>query len=223
MIQKLITFNCFNVLICINSLFIDLTVLFLRCSVIIKDTLQISQIQSWHLASVLDSGNRILGLPHNSVGKESACNAGDKGEVGSIPGSGRSPGRGHGNPLQYSCLKKIPWTEESGRLQPTPGGSKSLQCRRLTFSPWVGKIPWRREWQPILVVLPGDFHGQRSLMSCNPWGHKESDMAEQGTHNRIFEVIYTWKVRIYFEIKQCKTQKNLCKKKFLCKTQIWDI
>ena len=37
--------------------------------------------------------------------KESACNAGDKGDVGSIPGLGRSPGGGHGNPLQYSCLE----------------------------------------------------------------------------------------------------------------------
>ena len=36
-------------------------------------------------------------------GKESACNAGDSGDVGSIPGSGRSPGGGHGNPLQSSC------------------------------------------------------------------------------------------------------------------------
>ena len=48
-----------------------------------------------------------------SDGKASACNAGDP---GSIPGSGRSPGGGHGNPLQYSCLE-IPWTEEPGRLQ----------------------------------------------------------------------------------------------------------
>ena len=43
-----------------------------------------------------------LGFLGGSVGKESACNAGD---TGSIPGSGRSPGGGHGNPLQYSCLK----------------------------------------------------------------------------------------------------------------------
>jgi len=42
------------------------------------------------------------GFPGGSVGKESLCNAGDSGEVGSIPGSGRSPGEGHGNPLQYS-------------------------------------------------------------------------------------------------------------------------
>ena len=43
-----------------------------------------------------------VGLPGGSVGKESACNEGD---LGSIPGSGRSPGGGHGNPLQYSCLE----------------------------------------------------------------------------------------------------------------------
>ena len=44
----------------------------------------------------------LMGFPHSSVGKESACNAGD---LGSILGSGRSPGKGNGNPLQYSCLE----------------------------------------------------------------------------------------------------------------------
>ena len=39
------------------------------------------------------------------MGKESACNAGGTGDRGLIPGWGRSPGRGHGNPLQYSCLE----------------------------------------------------------------------------------------------------------------------
>ena len=43
----------------------------------------------------------IPGFPGGSVGKESACNAGD---LGLIPGSGRSSGEGNGNPLQYSCL-----------------------------------------------------------------------------------------------------------------------
>ena len=43
-----------------------------------------------------------LGFPGSSVGKESACNAGDP---ALIPGSGRSPGGGHGHPLQYSCLE----------------------------------------------------------------------------------------------------------------------
>ena len=44
------------------------------------------------------------GFPSSSAGKESACNAGDTGDVGSIPGSGRSPGGGNGNLLRYSCL-----------------------------------------------------------------------------------------------------------------------
>ena len=46
-----------------------------------------------------------LGFPGGSVGKESACNAGDTGDAGLIPESGRSPVGGNGNPLQYSCLK----------------------------------------------------------------------------------------------------------------------
>ena len=54
-----------------------------------------------------------IDFPDGSEGKGSVCNAGDP---GSIPGSGRSPGEGNGNPLQYYCLK-IPWTEEPGRLQ----------------------------------------------------------------------------------------------------------
>ena len=45
-----------------------------------------------------------------------------------------------------------------------------LQCRRPGFNPWVGKIPWRRAWQPAAVLLPGESHGQRSLMGCSPWG-----------------------------------------------------
>ena len=40
---------------------------------------------------------------------------------------------------------------------------------------WVRKIPWRREWQPTPVVLPGEFYGQRSLGGYSPWGGKESD------------------------------------------------
>ena len=48
---------------------------------------------------------------------------------------------------------------------------------------WVGKIPWRREWLPTPVFLPEKSHGQRSLVGCSPWGHKESDMTEQqSTH-----------------------------------------
>ena len=66
-----------------------------------------------------------MGFPGGSDGKEAICSVGD---LGLLPGLGRSPGGGHGNPLQCSCL--------------------------------------------------GNPHGQRSLVGCSPWGHKESDMTE---------------------------------------------
>ena len=49
------------------------------------------------------------------------------------------------------------------------------QCRRHRFNSWVRKIPWRRKWQPTPVFLPGQSHGQWSLVGYSPWGHKESD------------------------------------------------
>ena len=56
--------------------------------------------------SVHKRSTRILGFSDGSVDKKkSACNAGDTEDSGSIPGLGRSPGGGHGNPLQYSCLE----------------------------------------------------------------------------------------------------------------------
>ena len=54
-----------------------------------------------------------------------------------------------------------------------------MQPRRPRFDLWVGKIPWRRKWQPAPVFLPGEFQGQRILVGCSPWGHKESDRTEQ--------------------------------------------
>ena len=66
-----------------------------------------------------------------------------------------------------------------------PGGAsgKEPTChfrrhKRYEFDPWVGKIPWRRTWQPTPVFLPGEFHGQRNLAGYSPWGHKESDTTE---------------------------------------------
>ena len=49
---------------------------------------------------------------------------------------------------------------------------------RCEFNPWVGKIPWRRKWQPTPIFLPRNSHGQRSLAGYSPWGHNESDMTE---------------------------------------------
>ena len=61
-----------------------------------------------------------------------------------------------------------------------------LQCRRhrtLGFDPWVGRIPWRRKWQPTPVFLPGKSHGQRSLEGYSPWVLKELETTKQlSTH-----------------------------------------
>ena len=53
--------------------------------------------------------------------------------------------------------------------------------KRHGFDPWVGKIPWRRDWQPTPVFLPGEAHGQRNLEGYSPWGRKELDTTE-ATH-----------------------------------------
>ena len=47
---------------------------------------------------------------------------------------------------------------------------KELTCNAIEpeFNPWVKKIPWRREWQPTPVFLPGEFHEQRSLADYSP-------------------------------------------------------
>ena len=63
-----------------------------------------------------------LGFPDGSAGKESACNAKDTGDLGSIPGLERSPGQGNGNPLQYFLPEKS-------------HGQRSL----VGYSPWGHK------------------------------------------------------------------------------------
>ena len=52
---------------------------------------------------------------------------------------------------------------------------------RLGFDPWVGKIPWRRAWQPTPVFLPGESYRRRSLVGYSPERRKESDTTERLT------------------------------------------
>ena len=78
---------------------------------------------------------RVPGFPGSSVVKNLLANAGYKGDMGSIPESGR--------------------------------------------------FPWKRKWQPSLILLPGKPHGQRSLAGSGPCSHKESDMTEH-THTRKY-------------------------------------
>ena len=66
------------------------------------------------------------GFPGGSAVENLLANAGDLRDVGSILGSGRFPGGGHGNPLQYSCWR-IPRTEE-------PGGQQSMELQRIGYN-----------------------------------------------------------------------------------------
>ena len=68
-----------------------------------------------------------------------------------------------------------------GFLDGASGKEPACQCRRYRrcgFDLWVGKRPWRREWQPSPVFFPGETQRQRSLVGYSPWGHKELHTTE---------------------------------------------
>ena len=97
-------------------------------------------------------------FPGSSAGKEFACNVGD---LGSIPELGKSTGEGIGYPLQYS------WTSLVAQMV------KNLPAMQETWVQSLGwEDPWRKEWQPTPVSLPGESHGQRNLAGCSPRGHR---------------------------------------------------
>jgi len=76
-------------------------------------------------------------------------------------------------PMELDLRIPLLWHFPGG----TSGKEPVCQCRRHKrhrFDPWIGKILWKREWQPAPVLLPG----QRSLGAYSPWGHKESDTTE---------------------------------------------
>ena len=77
---------------------------------------------------------QFIGLPQGLSGKESACNAGDAGGVGLIPGLGGSPGEGNGNPLQYSCLEN---PMDGGAWRATVHGVKELDTIKHTHTHYV--------------------------------------------------------------------------------------
>ena len=131
-----------------------------------------------------------VGFPCGSVVKNLPANAGDS---GLFPGSGRSPGGRNGNPLQYFCLENpmdrearqalvhgiakesdtteqlhftsLHFTSVQNRASLVAQTVKNLPAMlEPRFNPWMKKIPWRREWQPTPVSLPGEFHGKSSLV-----------------------------------------------------------
>ena len=63
------------------------------------------------------------------------------------------------------------------------------RCKKCGLDPWVGKIPWRREWHPTPVFSPGEPHGQRSLGGYSPWGRKEPDATERLNNKLVLQML----------------------------------
>ena len=92
------------------------------------------------------------------------------------------------------------WRDLKLRMTQPHSGEEST-CQRHRFNPWVGKIPWRRAWQPSSVFLPGRFHEQRSLAGCSLWGRTESGTAEITKQQQH---IINWRTPIYIFIEKSK-------------------
>ena len=84
----------------------------------------------------------------------------------------------------------------------------TCQCSRIGFHPWVGRVSWRRKWQPTPVFLPGKSCGQRSLAGYSPWGLKQSDTTERPSTQRLshqvksvrerqipYDIAYIWNLK----------------------------
>ena len=102
-----------------------------------------------------------------------------------------------------------------------------VQCRRCGFDPWVGKILWRRAWQPAPVFLSRKSHWQRSLVGYGPWGRKDWHMTEATEHYcfshftklfnneqicwflHLFFWPWSWNLQIIFRVFPCITARCL--------------
>ena len=162
------------------------------------------------------------GFPDSSYSKESACNLGD----GFDPWVGKIPWRREWQPTpvflpgelheQRSLAGYSPWgRKESDTTEPLTRTLMALWVKNAPMmqetqvtEPWVGKIPWKRKWQPTLVLLPGKSHGQRSLAGYSPWGCKELDMTERlSTHWHLKIKRYLRKTQVpEFSWEQSKTE-----------------
>ena len=112
-----------------------------------------------------------LGFPHSSVGKESPCNAGDP---GLIPGSGRSPVEGNGNPLQYSCLENSMDREE-------PGGLQSMGSQRVRHTTkW---LTLSLSYNGVLLTHKKEWNSAKWYNIDETW--KTLRQAKDASHKRL--------------------------------------
>ena len=87
--------------------------------------------------------------------------------------------------VSYYCYHQEIWYTRLKWGSLTMNTTYMLACVLHHFSLWVRKIPWRRNWWPTPVFLPGESHGQRSLGGSSPWCWKESDMIEGLTQTDV--------------------------------------
>ena len=87
----------------------------------------------------------------------------------------------HTTLYRYSLMDGLPWWFRWERI--------CLQCRRNRFYACVGKIPWRREWQPIPVFLPGEFHWQRSMVGYRSWVAKSQTWLSDWTRTWVMRTL----------------------------------
>ena len=106
---------------------------------------------------------------------------------------------------QGRSLLHSPWNlEEALWSRCFPGGAevkKSLpanaeRLKKCGLDSWVGKIPWRKEWQPTPVFLPGGSHGQRSLAGYSPCNSTESDATEHARRPRQRQTLHLQEVHL---------------------------
>ena len=146
-----------------------------------------------------------IGFPGSSDGKESACNAGD---LGLIPGLGRSPGGGHGNPLQYSCLEnpmdrgawqatdhEVPKSQTQLTKHTTEWLSTAQEylCKGhlSKFWPWLGlpsvlNPPAASQFPPIWP--------KALLFGCTPWQGILVPVCVCGSHSVLSDSVTPWTV-----------------------------
>ena len=99
------------------------------------------------------------------------------------------------------------------------GLPRCLRCYRICLQlgdlgsiPGPGRSPWRRDWQPTPTFLPGEFHGQRSLVGYSPGGHKESDTPER----LILSIPFKWSAWLGSILQWEISGTKLCKPLWTC-------
>ena len=80
-----------------------------------------------------------------------------------------SPSNSH--PVFSFACQSLHWASQ-GTTDKEPACQCRRQCKRCVFDAWGGKIPWRRAWQPTPVFMPGESHGQRSLVGYGSYGRR---------------------------------------------------